>query len=159
MDLESVRKRFGLSQITAAQLVNVPLRTFIRYEKDNEYGSALKRNMIVQTLIEKCEITDDKGIISVEFIKNELMRLFDGAYQNKIDFCYLFGSYAKGYANEKSDVDLCISTSLRGLDFAGLAESIRNILHKRVDLIRFSNLGDNLELINEIMKDGIKIYG
>lgn len=40
----------------------------------------------------------------------------------------------------------------------GLNESIRKSLHKRIDMVRFSNLDNNLELINEIMKDGIKIY-
>ena len=70
----------------------------------------------------------------------------------------MFGSYAKGYAKDTSDVDLCVSTELGGLDFAGLSESIRNTLNKRVDLIRFNNLSNNFDLINEIMKDGVKIY-
>lgn len=42
--------------------------------------------------------------------------------------------------------------------FAGLSERIRQALHKRVDLIRFDNLADNIELIHEIMRDGIRIY-
>ena len=42
--------------------------------------------------------------------------------------------------------------------FAGRDEVIRNVLHKKIDLVRFSNLNNNIELINEIMKDGIKIY-
>ena len=105
------------------------------------------------------EITEDKGILSIETIKNELTSLFDNEYKGKIEFCYLFGSYAKGYAKGNSDVDLCVSTSLTGLRFAGLSEAIRTVLHKRIDLIRFSNLENNLELVSEIMKDGIKIYG
>ena len=32
-------------------------------------------------------------------------------------------------------------------------------LNKKVDLIRLNDLGDNISLINEIMKDGMKIYG
>jgi len=71
----------------------------------------------------------------------------------------LFGSYAKGYAKENSDIDLCVSTNLTGLRFVGLSEAIRDVLHKRIDLIRFNNLSDNFELVSEIMKDGIKIYG
>ena len=85
--------------------------------------------------------------------------MFDDEYSGQIEFCFLFGSYAKGYAKENSDVDLCVSTSLTGLKFVGLSESIRNVLHKKIDLVRFSNLTNNIELINEIMKDGIKIYG
>ena len=51
-----------------------------------------------------------------------------------------------------------IATDLAGLQFVGLSESIRDVLHKRIDLIRFSTLNDNLELVKEIMKDGIRIY-
>lgn len=159
MDLLETRNKYKLSQINAATLLDMPVRTYIRYEKDDNYGDALKRKMMIETLNEKCEITEDKGVLTIEQIKKSLISLFESEYKGQIEFCYLFGSYAKGYANESSDVDLCVSTILKGLDFVGLSESIRQVLSKRVDLIRFSNLGNNLELLNEIMKDGIKIYG
>lgn len=159
MNLLETRNKYKLSQINAATLLDMPVRTYIRYEKDDNYGDALKRKMMIETLNEKCEITEDKGVLTIEQIKKSLISLFESEYKGQIEFCYLFGSYAKGYANESSDVDLCVSTILKGLDFVGLSESIRQVLSKRVDLIRFSNLGNNLELLNEIMKDGIKIYG
>ena len=159
MYLLELRNQYGLSQIEAACALNMPLRTYIRYEKDNNYGNALKRSMMIEMLIDKYEITVNKGLLSVEKIKTLLSALFEGEYKGQIEFCYLFGSYAKGYAKENSDVDLCISTQLKGLKFAGLSESIRRVLHKNVDLIRFSNLENNITLISEIMKDGIKIYG
>ncbi len=159
MNLLDTRSQFGLTQAKAALLLNIPLRTYVRYEKDNEYGDSLKRAMMIKTIIEQCEITETKGLLSIEQIKNALTELFNKEYKNQIEFCYLFGSYAKGYQKESSDVDLCVSTKLTGLDFAGLSESIRKSLHKKIDLIRFSNLKDNLDLINEIMKDGIKVYG
>jgi len=40
-----------------------------------------------------------------------------------------------------------------------LVEAIREGLHKRVDILNREQLESNLELINEILKDGIKIYG
>lgn len=159
MNLIDIRLQYGLTQSEAASMLNVPLRTFIRYEKDDNYGNKLKRDMMIRTITEKCEITETKGLLSVEQIKSILKELFDKEYKNQIEFCYLFGSYAKGYPNENSDVDLCVATPLTGLKFAGLSESIREALHKRIDLVRFSNLQNNLELLNEIMKDGIKIYG
>ena len=159
MNLLETRNKYKLSQINAATLLDMPVRTYIRYEKDDNYGDALKRKMMIETLNEKCEITEDKGVLTIEQIKKSLISLFESEYKGQIEFCYLFGSYAKGYVNESSDVDLCVSTILKGLDFVGLSESIRQVLSKRVDLIRLSNLGNNLELLNEIMKDGIKIYG
>ena len=159
MKLKEIRTKYNLSQLEAANLVGVPVRTFRRYENDDAYGSKLKRQMFINIINDYFEITETKGLLSIEQIKDSLKEVFENEYKGKIEFCYLFGSYAKGYAKEDSDVDLCVSTSLTGLDFVGLSEDIRNVLHKKIDLIRFSNLKDNLELINEIMKDGVKLYG
>ena len=159
MELKEKRIGYNISQQRAADIVGIPLRTYVRYEEDDNYGDSLKRKAIINAIDECCEINEDKGILSIEQIKKSIQKLFDSEYKDKIEFCYLFGSYAKGYANDKSDVDLCVSTSLSGLDFTGLSEKLRNVLHKRIDLIRLNNLKDNVELINEIMKVGIKIFG
>ena len=159
MTLLETRKQYNISQKEAAILLGVPVRTYIRYEQDDNYGSELKRQTMISLINDKYEITEEKGLLSIEQIKEKLNFLFDGQYEGVVEFCYLFGSYAKGYAKENSDVDLCVSTSLKGLDFVGLIEDIRVLLHKKIDLIRFDTLNNNLELVNEIMKDGIKIYG
>ena len=159
MTLLQTRKQYNISQIEAAKTLDIPVRTYIRYEQDDNYGSKLKRQTMINVINDKYEITEDKGVLSVSQIKKELTILFDRQYQGVVEFCYLFGSYAKGYATETSDVDLCVCSSLTGIRVAGLAEAIRGVLHKKIDLIRFDTLKDNLELINEIMKDGIKIYG
>lgn len=158
MELLETRLQFGLSQVEAASILNMPVRTYIRYEKDNNYGNILKRSMMINMLNDNCKITETNGLLTIDQIKKALNKVFDDEYKGQIDFCYLFGSYAKGYAKENSDVDLCVATQLTGLKFAGLSESIREALHKKVDLIRFSNLENNMTLINEIMKDGIKVY-
>lgn len=88
-------------------------------------------------------------------LQNDYLSLFT---ISKIDFCYLYGSCSKGYATETSDIDLCVSTSLKGLQYVGLSEAIRNLSHKRIDMVRITDLIDNLELVIEIMKDSIKIY-
>ena len=158
MELLETRTQFGLSQVEAASILGMPVRTYIRYEKDNNYGNNLKRTMMINMLNDSFEITETKGLLTIEQIKKALTKVFEEEYKDQIEFCYLFGSYAKGYAKENSDVDLCVATQLSGLKFVGLSESIREALHKKVDLIRFSNLQNNMELINEIMKDGIKVY-
>ena len=158
MTLLEVRKEYGLSQAEAAKIVNAPIRTFRRYETDNAYGDSFKRRMFIELLNENCEITEDKGILTIDQIKERITCLFKEKYPNEIDFCYLFGSYAKGSPKEDSDVDLYVSSSLTGLRFVGLIESIRQALHKRVDVIRSSELVNNIELVNEIMRDGRRIY-
>lgn len=134
------------------------MRTYIRYENDNEYGSGLKKKQILQILHDKYEITENKGILSIDRIKAFIEKVLQ-LYKENISFCYLFGSYAKGYAKDASDVDLCISTTLKGMEFTGLIEELRISLNKKVDLLRLSDMSDNIELIDEIMKEGIKIYG
>ena len=88
---------------------------------------------------------------------NKIRRNYNA--KNKIALCYLFGSYAKGYATETSDVDLLIDTTITGLSFFGLIEEFREALHKKVDLLRLDDVKNNKELLLEIMKDGVKIYG
>ena len=159
MKLKELRNEYNLSQLEAANILGIPERTYRRYETDDNYGSLIKRKMFINMLNEHCEITEEKGLLSVQLIKEKVSALFDNEYDGQIDFCYLFGSYAKGLANEKSDVDLYVSSSLTGLRFVGLIERLRQTLHKKVDLIRSSELNNNIDLVNEILKDGIKIYG
>ena len=133
MTLLGTRKKYNVSQIEVAKLLNVPVRTYIRYEQDDNYGSNLKRQMMIKENEDKYIVTEEKGLLSIELIKKELSVLFESKYKGMVEFCYLFGSYAKGYANEKSDVDLCISTSLKGLDYIGLIEDIKQILQKKIE--------------------------
>ena len=53
----------------------------------------------------------------------------------EIEYCYLFGSYAKGTANDNSDVDLMVKTDISGLKFYDLIEKLREELNKKVDLL------------------------
>ena len=157
MELFDLRKEYGLSQLKAAEICGVPLRTYIRYERDDNYGSNLKRSAMISIINRVCEITEEKGVLTINRIIEVVHDLITKKYCDSVTLCYLFGSYAKGYATEKSDVDLLVSTNLQGLDYVGLAEDIHQALHKNVDLNNFNN--SSSELLYEVMKDGIKIYG
>ena len=157
MTLKGVRIQYNLSQIEAANIIGIPVRSLRRYELDENYGSTLKRQMFIELLNKHCEISEEKGLLTIDLIKQLLTDLFNTDYNGEIEFCYLFGSYAKGTATETSDVDLYVSSSLSGLRFVGLIERARQVLHKKVDLIRSSELENNANLINEVLKDGIRI--
>ena len=159
MELREIRNGYKISQQEAALIVGMPLRTYVRYESDDNYGDEMKRQTIINRIIDACEITEEKGLLTIKQIKTTVCDLFDNEYKDEIEFCYLFGSYAKGYAKDKSDVDLYISTKITGLRFLGLIERLRQALHKKVDLIRMDDRTSNIELMKEIIKDGIKIYG
>lgn len=158
MKLREYRKKIGITIKKAASVSNVPLRTYLRYEKNDNYGKDLKRIKIFLALQKKYEITEENLVLSHDYIKDNVTKVLSN-YKEKVSFCYLFGSYAKGSAKETSDVDLCISTSLTGIEFIGLIEELREALNKKVDLLRLFDMKDDFELVIEVMKYGIKIYG
>ena len=155
-DLKSIRIDKKLTQQQAAGIVGISLRSYKSYENDLDKRENLKYNYIYEKLSQINPIDEEHGIVDLEYISRKCSKVFD---KYKINFCYLFGSYAKGKAKDDSDVDLLISTEIKGLKFFGLVEELRNSLHKKVDVIEVAGLKDNVELLEEILKDGIKIYG
>lgn len=155
-NLKQLRKSKGMTQNQAAQEVGISLRSYKSYENDPEKQDTLKYRYIVEKLYKINMIDEEHGILDREDITlkcSEVLKKYD------VDFCYLFGSYAKNRAKPNSDVDLLICCNVHGLKFYGLVEEIRNALNKKVDVLKFDQLKDNLELTKEVLKDGIKIYG
>ena len=106
--------------------------------------------------LEKLVVLDEEhGILTIDEIKEGCKAVLD---EYDVKYCILFGSYAKGKATEKSDVDLLISTKIVGLKFFGIAERLRETLHKKVDLLDLRQLAENQALIDEILKDGVRVY-
>lgn len=71
----------------------------------------------------------------------------------------LFGSYAKGCATSRSDVDLLIDSGLRGMAFFGLLDSVASVLRIPVDLIDISQIRSDSPIEREIRRSGVCIYG
>lgn len=155
-DLKSLRESKKLTQKEAANQIGISLRSYVTYENDLSKRDTPKYRFLLQE-VEKMNCLDEThGILSVGEIQIICTEVFEGY---KVDYCYLFGSYAKGKATETSDVDLLISTSVGGLRFYELTEKLREALHKKVDLLDKKQLLENQALIDEILGEGIKIYG
>ena len=155
-DLKGLRIEKKMTQKQVSELVGISLRSYKTYENDADKSGTLKYNYIVEKLKKINPVDESHGVLDVEDIKRKCTQVFE---KYDIKFCYLFGSYAKHKAVPTSDVDLLISANIRGLKFYGLVEEIRNVLHKKVDVLDINQLKDNLELTKEILKEGIKIYG
>jgi uncharacterized protein len=95
-------------------------------------------------------------VYEIEEIKSRLTPVFDA---NGVRSAVLFGSYAKGSATEKSDVDLLVDSGLKGLDFVGLAEYIREALDKEVDVIDVGYVKKGSKIEDEVRETGVRIYG
>ena len=61
--------------------------------------------------------------------------------------------------NPKDRVDLLVYTDVTGIKFCELIEVLRESLKKKVDLLNQEQIRNNFNLINELLKDGIRIYG
>ena len=156
MTLKELRIEKGLTQAACAKAVGIPMRTYVRYESDEGRKDTIKYRYIFETLQKYGVIDEDHGLLTVEKIREICTPLFE---RYNVRYAYLFGSYAKGKATEKSDVDLLISMPLNGLRFYELVEVLRESLKKKVDLLDETQLENNSVLVKEILRDGIKIYG
>lgn len=156
MSLKELRKSKKLTQKQCAEYLEIPLRTYINYENDAEKEGTLKYRYMMEKLSGFGIIDEENGILALDSISEICARVFD-VYPVK--FCYLFGSYAKGKATGKSDVDLLVSTDIGGLAFFEMTEALRQKLNKKVDVLHIDQLKNNFELLQEILKDGVKIYG
>lgn len=156
MTLKEIRQFNNLTQIDAAKVLNISVRSYKDYEnKENKHNSP-KYKVLCEMLKNYTQVDEEHGILKFSNIKilvSEVLKNYD------VNFCYLFGSYAKNKATDFSDVDLLIDTSVTGLKFYGLVEELREKLCKKVDLLDLNQLENNIELTREILKDGIKIYG
>ena len=156
VNLKELRFEKKMTQKQVAELVGISLRSYKSYENDTEKHDTIKYNYIIEQLSKINYIDEENGILELENIVRRCSKVLN---KYDVSFCYLFGSYAKGKATQTSDVDLLISANIKGIKFYALIEEIRIALHKKVDVLDMNQLKDNIELTEEIFKDGIKIYG
>ena len=156
MTLKELRKSKGLTQKQAAKYVGVPERTYFNFENDPLKQTSIKYKYILETLYKYGYVDEENGVLSIDKIRKVCVNVFK---KYKVVYCYLFGSYAKGKATGKSDVDLFVYTEETGLRFYGMIEEMRTTLNKKVDVLNQKQIENNFILTSEILKDGIKIYG
>lgn len=94
-------------------------------------------------------------VYSLPQLKDALFPLF---LDYGIRKAVLFGSYGKGTATEKSDVDILVDSNLRGLQFVGFLDEIQKTLGKDVDLFDVSHIQPDSLIDQEIHRTGVTIY-
>lgn len=155
MKIKEIRKLHGLTQEAFSKFLGIPLRTYKRYESDEERIPPIKKAFILSKSEELGKIDEEHGILTIEAIREGCAEVFR---DYRVEYCYLFGAYAKGRANESSDVYLFLNTDVTGLKYYGLVEALRVALGKRVDVLDVKQIESNTALLQEILKDGVKIY-
>lgn len=94
-------------------------------------------------------------MLSVAKIKE---RIYPMCTKHGIRTAILFGSYSKGLASNKSDVDILVDSGLRGLRFVGLVQDLLQVLGVDVDVIDVAHISANSPLAKEIEATGITIF-
>lgn len=95
-------------------------------------------------------------IFTADEIKRRLQPIFTG---HRIRQAILFGSYGKGAATQKSDVDLLVDSDLHGLKFIGFVEELREALgDKEMDVFDVTHIEPRSRIAEEIKQTGIEIY-
>ena len=94
-------------------------------------------------------------MLTVSEIKSKISPICKKYGVNK---AYLFGSYARGEANENSDIDLHIEKgAIKNLfQMCGFREDIISALGKNVDIV--SIMPKNLEFRKNLLKEEILLY-
>lgn len=112
-----------------------------------------ERNSYILSLIKK-DISTNK-VLSIKEIKNIVKPIMN---KYGIKDIYLFGSYARGEANNKSDVDIyCEKGNIKSLIDQGVMEDeLEKALNKKVDVIFITALKDEF-FEKQIKEDMIKI--
>lgn len=156
-ELRKKRKDLEITQLQAANACGVSLRTYQTYEETDNTNSTYDE--LVKKLDEIGILDGSNYIISVRGIKAICRQLFKEQYP-EIKCAYLYGSYARGEATGKSDVDiLVVIDKPMGLKFFGIADALEERLHKKVDLQSYEQLLGSAPMLRDILVEGIKIYG
>lgn len=155
--LTRYRKKIGINQVQAAQLVGVSRRTYQTYEERGKLNDVYDE--ILAKLKEKAFSEDGKPLLfTIKNIKAVSSQIF--AKYQQVQCAYLIGSYARGEATKDSDIDiLVVAPGLEGLDFAGLHHDLRMKLGKEIDLISHTTLLQSEKMLRDLLIQGVKIYG
>lgn len=86
-------------------------------------------------------------------IKNKIIRILLHFGVKKAS---LFGSYARGDFDEKSDIDILIEPpKSMGISFITLKHELEDSLHKKIDLLTYNGLSPYLK--KDILEQNIRI--
>ena len=89
--------------------------------------------------------------------ESDKAKIIESCRRNDISFCALFGSFARGEADEKSDIDLLVRFSQpKGFDWLNAALEIEATLGRKVDLVTDRMLGKYIR--DNVMRDLQVIY-
>ena len=154
-ELKQKRKKLGLTQIQAANACGVSRRTYQTYEETNNKNDTY--NELYRKLDAMGLFDGSIWVSNPKYIKRVCNEIIMSKYPG-VSCVYLFGSYSRGEATGKSNIDLLVVGQLTETDLNSLANDLKECLHKKIDLFSYSQLINDEVLLLNVLKDGIRIY-
>ena len=154
-ELKTIRKNIGITQEEAAKMVGVSRRTYQTYEEKEIINKAYDEILAALRKMDGFDFND--FVLNPKIIKKRCEKVF--VNHPEVKCAYLYGSYARGEATFESDVDILVVEHGMGMDFFGMAVELEEALGKKVDLQTHRQAAGDEFFIEQILKDGIKIYG
>ena len=98
----------------------------------------------------------DNRIFTLENITAMVKPLAEKYHVKEI---YLFGSYARGEADENSDLDFLVfgGDDFKLTNIFALGEDLREVLQKKVDIFEIHEVNQDSEFYRTIMKEKVLV--
>ncbi len=98
----------------------------------------------------------NKNIFTIKDIETLIKPI---AEKYKVKEIYLFGSYARGEANENSDLDFLVfgGENFKPTMIFSLAEDLRDVLKKDVDVYEITEINKDSDFYHTIMKERLPV--
>ena len=154
-ELRTIRKNIGITQEEAAKMVGVSRRTYQTYEEKEIINKAYKE--IIAALKDIDTGYTFNFVLNHKIIKKRCEGIF--VKYPEVKCAYLYGSYARGEATDESDIDILVVCPPMGLKFYKMANELKDALGKEIDLQTHRQVSGDEFFLEQLLTDGIKIYG
>ncbi|MBP9163390.1 MAG: nucleotidyltransferase domain-containing protein [Leptospiraceae bacterium] len=128
-------------------------------EIENVYHSSDEIINLLKAIVNK-EVSIVPNEKSEVINKTKLIEMLKEYFKNKpIQKAYLFGSYARGEANGKSDIDILVeldySTKI-GTQFFRMTDDLQELFGKKVDLLSSEAVTEKIK--DQVWKERVLVY-
>ena len=139
----------GNLTIREADDIDEATLTFAEIKAITAANPKIKRKMELDTEIARLKVLEGQYKKNLYLLQDKIRR----------DLPFAISKQELYLENLKKDIDLMIVSGIDGIEYYQLLNELETKLNKKVDLLRLEIAVQNVKLINEILKDGIKIYG
>lgn len=134
-------------------------KQFKRFCADMGMSMTEAFNLLAQKAIDEYKtplIKQGSNILKMDVIKVLISKLVK---KYKAEYAILFGSYARGEANEESDIDIIIvgGKNFSALNVLAFGEELRELTNKKVDAFELREVEKNTEFYQNILREGVRI--